>query len=316
MEQIPSADAVEPIVSRPVVGRSARDLRDSTPPEPDWLVPGILGLGMTTELNGREKIGKGWFEAYLLGNLERGVPTLFGPGNIVEPATALIYTEEPEVSLREKLQAFDLERAFLIYHWELAIMGWPQKIDMLIRATLEKNAKVLFIDNISSATGVDDENGVALARSVEPLAQKAKEHGIAVLYDRHQRKSGGQVEDVSRGGTALAGAVDQIVAMFKGNERERKLTSWGRLWGHNWKRTVELTEAHDDYVDLGLGDWKEERLLEADEWTIAEFQEAAGVSYEGARQFLDGSELVMRRKERRGKQYVYDVIKNTPPALD
>jgi hypothetical protein len=316
MDVIPDAAAVESVASRPLVGRSARALRDSTPAEPDWLVPGILGLGMTTELNGREKIGKGWFEAYLLGNLERGVPTLFGPGNVSDPASALIYTEEPEVSLREKLEAFDIERAFLIYHWELAMLNWTQKIDTLMRATLEKGAKVLFIDNISSAAGVDDENGVALARSVEPLAQKAKEHGIAVLYDRHQRKSGGQVEDLSRGGTALAGAVDQIVVMLKGNERERKLTSWGRLWGHNWARTVELTEGHDDYVDLGVGDWKEERLLERDEWTIAEFAEVAGVSNESSRQFLDGSEKVMRRSRRRGKAYVYDVIKDTPPALD
>lgn len=316
MDAIPDAAAVEAVPTAPVVGRSARTLRDTIPPEPDWLIPGILGLGMTTELNGREKIGKGWFEAYLLGNLERGVPTLFGPGNAGERASALIYTEEPEVSLREKLEAFDIERAFLIYHWELAMLNWTQKIDMLLRATAEKGAQVLFIDNISSATGVDDENGVALARAVEPLAQKAKEHKIAVLYDRHQRKSAGQVEDLSRGGTALAGAVDQIVAMLKGNERERKLTSWGRLWGHNWQRTVELSETHDDYVDVGGGDWKEERLMEREDWTISEFSEVAGISYEGARQYLDGSEKVMRRHERRGRTYVYDVIKDAPPALD
>lgn len=314
MPLIPDAAAVE-AAPTPTVGRTARALRDSTPPEPDWLVPGILGLGMATEVNGREKIGKGWFEAYLLGRLEHGDPSLFGPGN-QGAATALIYTEEPEYSLREKMEAFDVERGFIIYQWELAMMTWTQKVDWLAKAALEKGARVLFIDNISAATGVEDENGVALARSVEPLAQKAKEHNIALLYDRHQRKSGGQVEDLSRGGTALAGAVDQIVAMLKGDGNERKLKSWGRLWHHNWERTIELTEDHTDFKDLGNTDWRLARLLERNEWTAAEFAEVISQSPDSARAYLEGSEHVLRRSERRGKAYVYDVKQETPPALD
>src|SRR4051794_14079656 len=101
MALIPDAAAVEAAPTL-TVGRTARALRDSTQPEPDWLIPGILGLGMATEVNGREKIGKGWFEAYLIGRLEHGESTLFGPGNI-GAASTFIYTEEPEYSLREKL---------------------------------------------------------------------------------------------------------------------------------------------------------------------------------------------------------------------
>lgn len=315
MPIIPDAAAVEaaPTIT---VGRTARALRDTTQPEPDWLIPGILGLGMCTELNGREKIGKGWFEAYLLGRLEHEAPSFFGPGNVSGPSSALIYTEEPEYSLREKLEAFDIEQAFIIYHWELAMMGWSQKVDWLAKASLDKGAKVLFIDNISSATGVEDENGVALARAVEPLTQKAKEHSIALLYDRHQRKSSGQVEDLSRGGTALAGAVDQIVAMMKGAGNERKLTSWGRLWHHNWERTIELSEDHKDFEDLGNSDWRLDRLLTRDEWTAAEFGEAISMSADAARIYLEGCEQVERRKERRGRAFVYDVKRDTPPRLD
>lgn len=315
MPLIPEAADVTP-APVPTVGRTARALRDTTPEEPDWLVPGILGLGMATEVNGREKIGKGWFEAYLLGRLEHEEPTFFGPGNIEGGASALIYTEEPEYSLREKMEAFDVERGFIIYHWELGMMTWPQKVDWLAKATIDKGAKVLFVDNISSATGVEDENGVALARAVEPLTQKAKEHNIALLYDRHQRKSGGQVEDLSRGGTALAGAVDQIVAMMKADGNERRLKSWGRLWHHNWERVVELTEDHKDFVDLGNTDWRLARLLERDEWTAAEFAEALSQSPDAARLYLDGSEHVIRRSERRGRAYVYDVKRNSPPPLD
>lgn len=311
---VPDLAAVEesPVAT---IGRTAWDLRESTPPEPDWLVPGMLALGLTTEVNGREKIGKGWFEAYLIGSLEAGQPTFFGPGR-PGSTRSLIYTEEPETSLVQKFDSFDVRNAFVVYQWELAKLGWPDKIKWLAERALELEAEVLFIDNISAATGTDDEAGVELARKVEPLARKAKEHHFAILYDRHQRKTAGKVEDLSRGGTALAGAVDQIVAMSKGNERERKLDSWGRLWGHLWSRTVELSEDHSEYTDLGSGDWKDARLIEGDEWTVAEFAEAIQQSPESARTYLDGSPLVMRRRQKRGNAYVYDVIKETPPALD
>src|ERR1044072_9825708 len=91
----------------PTTGRTALALRESTPAEPEWLVPGMLGRGMVTEVNGREKIGKGWFEAYLMGRMEHGTDTLFGPG-IGRSSKTLIYTEEPEDSLIQKLESFDI----------------------------------------------------------------------------------------------------------------------------------------------------------------------------------------------------------------
>lgn len=312
--EIPARDDEVEAVA-PTIGRTALELRNSTPPEPDWLIPGMLGLGLTTELNGREKIGKGWFEAYLIGRLEHDEATLFGPGRS-GPTRTLYYTEEPETSLVQKFEAFDIRTAFVVYQWELAKLGWQATVDWLIEHALELQTDLVFIDNISKATGTEDEAGVELARKVEPLAAKAKEHHLAVLFDRHQRKTAGKIEDLSRGGTALAGAVDQIVAMTKGTERERKLDSWGRLWGHLWSKTVELAEDHSDYVDLGEGDWRNARLLERDEWTVAEFAEVLRQSNESARTFLEGSPLVMKRRTKRGNAHVYDVIKETPPALD
>lgn len=315
MTDVPQLDAVEPTPT-PTIGRTALALRESTPAEPEWLVPGMLGLGLTTELNGREKIGKGWFEAYLLGNLERGEPTFFGPGRAGATKT-LIFTEEPETSLVEKFNAFDLKDALVVYQWELGVLNWRDTIDWLITHAKEVGADLLFVDNISSATGTEDENGVELARKVEPLSRKAKEHHMAVLYDRHQRKGAGKVEDLARGGTALGGAVDQIVAMGKGNERERRLESWGRLWRHHWSRTVELAEDHSYYVDLGSGDWKDDTLGSRDEWTVAEFAEAIRQSTETARSYLESTPLAMRRRVKRGNANVYDVIKEIePPALD
>lgn len=315
MADVPDLSAVEEQAT-PTVGRTALELRQSSPPEPTWLVPGMLGIGLTTELNGREKIGKGWFEAYLIGALEHNEPTFFGPGVQFGPVRTLIYSEEPEVSMVQKFEAFDIREAYVVWQWELAKLSWADTVTWLVEQAVSIGADLIFIDNISAATGTEDEAGVELARKVEPLARKAKEFKLAVLYDRHQRKTAGKVEDLARGGTALAGAVDQIVAMEKGDERERKLVSWGRLWGHLWTRTVELNEEHTDYQDLGEGNWRDARLLEQDEWTVAEFAEAIRQSNESARVYLEGSPLVMRRKQKRGNAYVYDVIKETPPALD
>ena len=307
--------AKEDVLAEPIktVGRTAGYMREHVPAEPDWLIPGFLGLGMSTELNGREKIGKGWFESYLIGQLERGDETFFGPSR---QSRTLIYTEEPEQSLIEKFNAFNITNAYVIFHWELAQMRWNEATEYLVRAARDLDAALLFIDNISSATGTEDENGVELARKVEPLGRLVKEHQMALLFDRHQRKSAGAWEDVSRGGTALAGAVDQIVGIFKAPERERNLKSRGRLWHHNWERTIELNEEHTSYRDLEGTDWKEQHLFERDEWTVKEFAEVIDQSEEAARIYLKDHPKVQLRRQKRGNAQVYDVINERPPSLD
>lgn len=314
---IPSPDAVvEPDPGVASIGRTARVIRESTPEEPPWLVPGMLALGSVTELNGREKVGKGYFLAYLLGSLERNEATVLGPGP-GEPVRTLIFTEEPTQSLKEKFDLFDISDAMVVYQWELAGRPWHEVIEWLVQNAVRLECQLIFIDNISAATGVTDEAGVELARKVEPLGAKAKEHGLAVLYDRHQRKAPGRVEDLSRGSTALAGAVDVIVAMTKGDTRgtrERTLTSWGRLWATNWVKQVELSEDKTVYHALE-GDWKERHLFDREEWTAKEFAAVIGATDDTARDFLETHPNVESRRGAgpRGAT-LYTVSR--PPSLD
>ena len=132
-----------------VIGRSARQLRDAPGGRIEWLIPGFAARGWAVLIAGREKTaGKGTLVSYLLSRLERGEPTVFGdvaPG----PVTALIYTEEPQDSLAEKLDAFGLEEATVVFHWELAKLSWPQKIAWLIGAALDAGHKIIYVDNIS-----------------------------------------------------------------------------------------------------------------------------------------------------------------------
>ena len=52
----------------------------------------------------------------------------------------LIYTEEPEHSLREKLEAFNVSESFIVYHWELALKRWTETIDWLVQAAIDVGA--------------------------------------------------------------------------------------------------------------------------------------------------------------------------------
>jgi hypothetical protein len=306
-----------PEAQPPRVGRTAQEVRDDTPAEPLWLVPGMLARGSVTELNGREKIGKGYWNHYLIGALEHGEATVLGPPPAEGKVRTLIFTEEPVQALKEKFDLFDISNAMVVYHWETAMLGltWEQTAVWLVEQAVKLECALIFVDNISAATGVLDEAGVELARKVEPLTKQAKQHDLAVLYDRHQRKTKGAVEDVSRGGTGLAGAVDVIVAMQKGEgrqSRERQLTSWGRLWASNWTKQVELMEDHSGYVALD-GDYRTRILLERDEWTAPDFAKAVGISDDTARTYLENHPNV-EESGKLGRATRYAVTR--PPSLD
>lgn len=278
------------------IGRLAKVIRETVPEDPEWLVPGLLAPGTITEVNGREKIGKGYLLHYLVGALERGVDTFRGPSR---QASTLIYTEEPTQSLKEKFDLFDINDAMVVYQWELQAKPWLEVVDWLVYNAVERGDGLIYVDNVSAATQTQDEAGVELARKIEPLGAKAKEHGLAVMYDRHQRKAQGKIEDASRGSTSMAGAVDAILAITRGDmgSRERTLTSWGRLWKHNWTQQVELTEDHKDYLALE-GDWKTRMLLERDEWTAKDFAQVIGKTDDTARQYLRTHPNVEEQKGR------------------
>lgn len=295
------------------VGRTFKELREHEPEKTPWLVPGMLSVGSTTELNGREKAGKGYFVAHLVGSLEKDEPSVLGPSSVGAVRT-MYYTEEPPSSLKEKGDRFGIENAFVVYHWELD-GSWFERVPRLIEMSLEQKCGLLFIDNVSRASGTEDEAGVELARKIEPLSMMARQYELTILYDRHQRKSGGKVEDLSRGSTSMAGSVDSIVAMEKrgrAGSRERKLTSWGRLWDSAWEAFVELDEDNWTYQKLE-GDFKQRLLLERDHWTVKDFAKAIKQSEDSARAYLQESPLT-EEDGRDGKAVVYSV--NKPPALD
>lgn len=280
------------------IGRTARTLRNSPTSVTEWRVPGVAALGWTVLFGGREKIaGKGTLLSYLISRLERGEATVFGAA-APEPITTLIYTEETGDSLAEKHDHFGIEKAYVVFTWELSDLTWNQQCEWLISTALEQDHKIIYVDNIARAAGVktEDESGLGLAKAIDPLSKAAKEHGLTVFLDHHNRKSGGKTEDLLRGGTALPGACENIIAIDRSGDwttRKRKLYSRGRVKATLWERTIELSEDGTEYTE-SRGDFRLRALSTQDEWTVLAFATALGKSDTVARKYLNNSEYVER----------------------
>lgn len=303
--ELPTEDELLP-------GRLASELLAEVPEEPNWLIPNVIAHGWMVKFAAREKCGKGSLVTHLLGRLEHGEATVFGPAHS-DPVTCVIYTEEPEDSIREKVAAAGLTRARIIYGYELAKLTWPQKVAKLVAVAHAESHGIIFVDNISRAAGVTDENGVELARAGEALGEAAKAHGIAVILDHHHRKGGGKLEDKSRGGTALAGACDNNIEMERRGDwtsRERTLASRGRKTVTIWEKTIERTEDGTDYVETTrTNDWHLAVLAEfPDGATVEEYAAATELSHSTAHIRLE--ELRDRdeaTREKVGRKYRYRV---------
>ena len=302
----------------PALGRRAHVILETVPEEPDWLIPGILARGWLVKVAGREKVGKGTLVYHLLGRLELGEPSVFG--DATAPTRAVIYSEEPEDAVREKVADSGLREALLIYGHELAGRTWPQKVEALVAATVADGAGVLYVENISRAAGIGDEAGVELARAVELLGERTKAVGIAAICDHHHRKAAGRVEDKSRGGTGTAGATDNNVEVERVGDitsRTRRISSLGRVRATNWVRTIELGEDNRSYheVDANRTDPKLATLAARDTWTAAEFAEAIERQRTTAQRWLDDCAYV--EKVRDGRTVTYRVLRDRlATALD
>ena len=153
---------------------------------------------------------------------------------------------------------------------------------------------------MSRATSTEEEAGTELARKCELLSTLAKTHGIAVLVDHHHRKSGGKVEDLSRGGTALAGASENNVEIVRRGDwesRVRRLYSAGRHSATRWEREVELSDDGSDYTVPDAEPFKVQVLRQRAQWTAKEFAEEIERSVDVARRWLNESPHVERVKQ-------------------
>ena len=221
----------------------------------DWLVKGYLAEGALTVLSAKVKMGKTTLVTHLVKAILDGKMFL----NAWTKRTAIVYlTEQPRVSFKVALQ-----RANLIGEPDLRILYFNKTIGtpwvaVAAQAAAEckrVNAKLLIVDTLAQFAGLvgDSENDSgALLEAVRPL-QAIAGQGVGVLILSHDRKSGGEVGDATRGSSALPGAADVVLSLRRPNGNGRKslrvIQSLSRFSETPEELVIDLTDA--GYIALG-----------------------------------------------------------------
>ncbi len=226
------------------------------PEQVEWIVPGFVGPGVVTELDGKLKSsGKTTFiaamvRAILGGDLFLGLRTTL---------TSVVWlTEERLQTFRETLRRASLDdRTDLhVLHWHaVKHLPWPVVMAGARDHAHSIGARVLVVDTIGQwgkLRGDSENNNGSQMEAAEPL-QDAAAQGLAVIVARHERKGGGEVGESGRGGSAFSGAVDIVVSIRRGEGKTkpsvRVLQTLSRFTETPESLVVDLTD--QGYVVLG-----------------------------------------------------------------
>lgn len=198
--------------------QSAREIAQSTPEHPEYVIEGFAAIFATTEIDGKAKSsGKTTLLCEAVHCVLDGKPFLNRP----TMRTPVVYlTEQTASSFREALRRsrnLDRDDMSVLCWSDAKIVAWPEIVRAAVRECQRIRAKLLIIDTLPQFSGLkgDAENSAGAAlQALEPV-QDAAAAGLAVILTRHDRKSGGDVGDSARGSSAFGGGVDMIFQLSK-----------------------------------------------------------------------------------------------------
>lgn len=197
-------------------------------PEPEWVVPGLLPVGMTY-LAGKPKIGKSWLALQLAQAVASGGIFL---GQRVEPGRVLYLALEDSPRRLKK---------------RMAGQGWPcgLPVDFVGPASYRETGgakelreairnggyRLVVVDTFARAfPTVDPNDNRQVTDALAPLQEQAQAAGNGLLVlDHHNKTASGDVIRDLLGSTAKGGVADTIAGLYKKKgERGAKLTVVGR----------------------------------------------------------------------------------------
>ena len=236
--------------------RSAREVADMTPAQVPWIARPWLLEACVTEVDGKIKeAGKTTWLTIL------GRAVLDGRDFLGQPTTKspVVYlTEQSNVSFREALRRADLldrEDFMILSLHETMRMDFRNVMGAAVRKALEIGAKLIVVDTLARwarLRGEMENSAGDAAEAVRPLREAAANHGLAVVFARHERKAGGPVGDAARGSSAIGGEVDIILSLRRpvGHANTvREIQTLSRFDETPPHLLIELTP--DGYVALG-----------------------------------------------------------------
>ena len=223
---------------------SAADLSSRAPEAVPWLVKPWVVLGGITMVSGKAKLaGKTTWTLHLVRAVLEGGEFL---GEVAAPGSVVYLTEERTSSFVNALR-----RAHLADHRDLMVRQyrpgdvWTEVVRDALAEGQRIGARLIVVDTLPVFAGLagDNENAAGYAReALDPLSGL---DDIAVVVEFHDRKSGGDPGDATRGSSAFAGAVDIIADLRRlggdGQERRREIVAVGRFDDTPDKVIVELS---------------------------------------------------------------------------
>jgi len=243
----------QPTGTSPIL--SVGQLYEQAPPEPDWIVRGIVARQAITDLAAKIKLGKTHFALSLIASVLAGSDFLGFP---TTKTNVLYLTEERQSTFSAACRRVGIssEAGFHILLRSRAPRDWAATGALLLGEARRLGVGLVAVDTLSdwAALGADEENdaGAALA-AMRPL-QALAASDVAVLDLRHERKgTSTDLADSARGSSAFGGAADILLglrpALGDGHPTRRRLIGQGRYEGIPSELTLELVEGQ--YVSLG-----------------------------------------------------------------
>jgi hypothetical protein len=184
--------------------------------EGDWVVDHQIARSAITIYAGLPKVGKSTLVYGALGPITSDDGSFLGLPT--RSAEVLLLTEEPPVTVEEKVDRFEIDEARVHVLPKRRVrgrVGWLRIIDEVVRyCEAHPRIEVVVIDTIDkfadiSASRSEADTGV-IREMIDPLYQLLG-LGVAVVLITHQRKEEGTFGLRVRGGTSLTGTADIII---------------------------------------------------------------------------------------------------------
>jgi hypothetical protein len=239
-----AAQGEGPAAAETKLFRTATEIATTVSAIVPWLAKPWVAAGAITQFVGKIKAaGKSTFVSFMVAAILNGTKFL---GELTVRSPVIWLTEQNDVSFREVLRRANLlgrGDLLILSHHLVGSRPWTVIAELAVVKAEEIGAKLIVVDTLTAFAGLsgDAENRAGDAEAaVRAISEPATAHGIAVALILHERKSGGDVGEASRGSSALGGAADLIVSIRRLDDPSRPNARLIRTLGRFDETPLEL----------------------------------------------------------------------------
>jgi hypothetical protein len=193
------------------------ELRAATFPEPEWVIPGVLPVGLAF-LAGRPKVGKSWMCLQFAHAVGAGGRCFEQP--VRQGKVLYLALEDGERRLRrraiEKHQIPDEAQITLVTAWPAFGKGGIAKLHDTI---LRRGYTLSIVDTLSRAAGIADQLDIGQMTDLMSALQRISilTKTTILVLDHHRKMLGGGINPVDDllGATAKAAVADVLMGLYK-----------------------------------------------------------------------------------------------------